>query len=194
MYIPQWLDKKLSKDSLEKIESCIKKVEEKTQAEVVPMLVKKSSSSYRKELVILFLMAITAALYTPLWLAPLVIIAYYLVSRRFLSLRKKDVRSRALLEFYESDIRSTIGGTGVLLLVSLEERVVEVVVDKKINDMVDQDTWVPVSDAVIQGMKHHSIEEAFCSGVGVLGDILSQLLPAEEENSDELKNHLIIKE
>ena len=194
MNIPKWLEKNVTKKGLENIEKSVVKAEHKTNAEIVPMIVKESSYSYKVEILLLFLVTLLSIALMPMHFSILVILAYVVISRRLKSMRKTMTHQRAISEFYESNIHQTKDSTGVLLFMSLKEKQIEVVADQKVDIHVDSETWDHVVSVMINEMKKNNLEQAFVKGIDSLGETLNIICPGTHDDTDEIKNHLIIKE
>jgi putative membrane protein len=194
MNIPKWLEINLTKKGLEQIEKSIIEAEKKTNAEIVPMIVKESSYSYKVEILILFLVTLLSIALMPIHFSILVILAYIVISRRLKSMRKTMTHQRAISEFYESNIHQTKNSTGVLLFVSLKEKQIEVIADQKVDIHVESETWDNVVSIMINEIKNGNMDQAFIKGIASLGETLSNICPGTHDDTDEIHNHLIIKE
>lgn len=121
---------------------------------------------------------------------PVCIIAF-LVLRRINTLKDRDVKRRALEEFYFNSFHNV--KKGVMIFVSYEDRQIEVVAEESVAKEYDEKTWEQISHNFSEKMRSYDLEEAFTSSVLMLGDILAEKFPATYEKN-ELSNHLIIKE
>ena len=102
------------------------------------------------------------------------------------------VRLRAQRAFYEHGLNKTREGTGVLIMVSLLERRVQVLADRAINERVAVHTWEEVVEGLLQGIREGRPTDAFCAAIARCGDLLTAHFPAREgDNPDELPDELI---
>jgi len=102
------------------------------------------------------------------------------------------VRRRAEQAFYEHGLNKTRERTGVLIMVSLLERRVQVLADQAINERVPAGTWEEVVQGLIRGIREGRPTEAFCTTIVRCGDLLAAHFPAREgDNPDELSDELI---
>ena len=101
---------------------------------------------------------------------------------------------RAELEFYESNIQQTSGSTGILIFVSLMERKVIVLADKAINDQLPKETWQNAVDLIVTGLKAKNMALGLKNAIEFIGNTLEGPLPIKTNDTNELSNHLVIKE
>src|SRR3989344_9093582 len=88
--------------------------------------------------------------------------------------KKAAVEARAIQEFYQMGIDNTIGKTGVLVMISLAEKMVNVKADKAINEKVDSGTWDAIVDMIINGIRSSSQKDAICGAVSFIGNLLAE--------------------
>ncbi len=220
MVIPKWLSKYLNEAEIADIEKQIEKIELKTQAEIVPVIVR-SSSAYAQAQVTLILLF--SMLFLVLWeilvphlywdylyravgllLGGLFIIfwgAAFLVRdgrvRRLLTLRAEELEQcwkRARIEFYENRLDRTEDSMGVLIYISLLEHVVIVLADKKIAEKLPADTWQSAVDEVVSGLKNKKMAMGIQKGLDACSHLLIEKFPATVNNINELSNKVVIKE
>ncbi len=217
MEIPDWSKAYLKAERVELIEDAIKKAEAKTSGEIVPMIVRRSSTINHVPVILLsLLVALFFALDGPGWQAAflgehwawylgdiaLLTAASALFARlpwmqRLLTTssdQDDQVDMRARLEFYESNITNTKGSTGILLFASLMERRAVVLADKAISDKVSKETWREVCDLLVGGIKKGNMGLAFSEAIANCGEILAPGFPIQPDDVNELKDQLIIKE
>lgn len=217
MQIPTWLKGHLKPEDTERITLAIQQAEAATAGEIVPMIVRRSSTvGHVPVLLATLLVASFFVLGGPAWQADLlgdhwlfyladlavVLVLTALGARspwvqRVLTTRADQalqVESRAMLEFYQSNIQRTTGATGVLIFVSLLERQAVVLADKAINDQVPKDTWNVVCERLVTGIKAGRPGPAIAEAVLACGAIMTPLFPIRADDVDELKNQLIVKE
>ena len=194
MNIPKWLNKKIDKSGIQEIENAIKVAEQNTNAEIVPMIVKESSYSFKIELVALLTLVLAIVSFMQLHTTLISVFVFTLIYFKIKELKKKMIHQRGLIEFYQSSINKTKDNTGVLLFISLKEKQIEVIVDKKINLFVDSNTWNTLVDEMIFDIKDKSLSVSISNGIKSLGEILADICPKEENNTNEIPNQLIIKE
>jgi uncharacterized membrane protein len=97
-------------------------------------------------------------------------------------------------EFFELGLDHTKDNTGILIMISLDERRVVVRAGKAINDHYDQKTWQGIVDTVISGIKDGSPEKGICESVMKVGKILSRHFPIRPDDINEIPDEIIFKE
>jgi len=217
MDIPDWAKAYLKTERVELILEAIKKAESKTSGEIVPMIVRRSSTVGHVPIIVLsLLIALFFALDGPGWQASYLgeHWAWYLGDIAFLAAisaffsrlacvqriltsrldQEDQVDMRAQLEFYESNIKNTKGSTGILLFASLMERRAVVLADKAISDKVPKEAWQEVCDLLVDGIKQGNMGLAFSEAIAQCGEILAPEFPIQADDMNELKDQLIIKE
>ncbi len=216
---PKWIRSRLSSDDFRLIEEAVGKVEKKTSGEVVPMIVRRSSTIGHVPLtLLLFLIVIwflsdwifslyteIALLESPLYMVLGLVIIFFLTRilsplewvQRILTPchdQALQVNQRAEIEFFESDIRETKNSTGVLLMLSLMERRAVVLSDKTISDKLSPETWKKVIDRMISGIRNKNVAAGMIEGIDICGELLSKHFPLPPGDINELPNHLVIKD
>ena len=217
MDIPDWSKSYLKAERVELIVEAIKKAEAKTSGEIVPMIVRRSSTVGHVPVILLsLLIALFFAVDVPGWQAGYLgehwawylgdIALIMLVSSLFSKLtwvqrllttsedQEDQVSMRAEIEFYESNIKNTSGSTGILLFASLMERRAVVLADKAISDKVPAEAWGEVCDLLVGGIKKGNMGLAFTEAIAKCGEILAPEFPIQPDDVNELKDQLIIKE
>ncbi len=215
--LPSWARSVLGNDGAERIESAIADAESRTSGEIVPLLVRRSSTvghvalvSFTLLLLCVFLSdlpAHLAALGGPYlaWLGACWLLAGGLalgVSRlnavqRLLTPRSDQMRQvdlRAQIEFYELEMSQTQDRTGILLLVSLMEHRAVVLADRSIAGKLDAKVWQELVDLMIQGVKRGDLAAGMTQAIQRCGELLSPHFPIASDDINELRDHLVVKE
>jgi len=202
-----------------KIRDAVSQAERRTRGEIVPMVV--PASAYYREashcaglaaalLVLAGLVTLDFrwdlwwwSRHTGAWILLSTVVAYALghwlgslpsAIRLFVPGGRMDmkVRRRAEQAFYEQGLHRTREGTGVLIMVSLAERRVQILADRAINERVPPGTWDGVVRGLIQGIRDGRATAAFCDAIARCGELLALHFPAVEgDNPDELPDELI---
>lgn len=203
----------------ERIKQAVQQAERGTKGEIVPMIVPASAryreAGYRTGLV-LALLTLTVLLTVEVywlpwgwhagnagWLLLAVVVSYGIGQWlgmfpsiiRFVTSRERmayKVNLRAEQAFYRHGLHKTKGRTGILILVSLLERRVQVLADKGINDRVPPGTWDGLVSGIIDGIRTGHPTDAICDAIARCGSLLAQVSPAGSgDNPDELPDELI---
>jgi len=210
----------LSDIELERIRTSIARAEEGTSGEIVPFVVARSDR-YEVVMwrgaaaaAALFLVATLLIylfyrgwslgwLYTGIGMA-LGIVASFLIGialvvwsprafrlvagQRLLASR---VRGRAERAFIKEGVFRTKQRTGILILVSLQERRIEILVDEGISKVVPTDSWSTVVEAARTELRRGDLAEALVAGVDACGAILRESgLTATRDDLNELGDEL----
>lgn len=208
----------ISKEQIKKVEAAIAKAESKTSAEIVTVVVKKSSTTDHVQFLLIFiilafnLIIVNTILpyvhfldqyYTPTMSASFILsfaLALLLKNSHFIQrilTSKKDqieqVQQSALLTFYQSDIKKTTDATGVLIYVSLMEHRVIVLADKAINDNLPEDIWQESVDIIIKEIKNKNLSNGLVLSIDKMSLFLSKHFPVSKDDVNELPDHLILK-
>jgi putative membrane protein len=109
--------------------------------------------------------------------------------RRLLQHRVEHAARRA---FRDLGVKKTKDGTGIMLYVSLFERIALVLADRGIASKCPKETWDGVRDLLLKGMKQDDPARGFTQAIAECGRILSKDFPAKGENANELPNELRI--
>jgi putative membrane protein len=215
--LPSWASRVLGSDGAALIESAIADAESGTSGEIVPILVRRSSTvghvplvSFALLLLCVFLLdlpAYLAELGGPYlaWLGACWLLAAGLalgLSRldavqRLLTPRtdqQQQVDLRAQIEFYELDMSQTRDRTGILLLVSLMEHRAVVLADHSIAEKCDATIWQELVDLMIQGVKRGDLAAGMAEAIRRCGELLSPHFPIAHDDVNELRDHLVVKE
>lgn len=216
--VPTWLKKHLKAAELERIERAVAEAEKGTSGEIVPMIVRQSSTTGHVPLAVLLVLVVIAqwfhvpehlfeltGLSAWIWWVVLLVVAFPVSSyiakfdaiERWFTPRDDQalqVNARAELEFYEHGIGQTRGATGILIFASLMEHRVVVLADRAISEKLPPETWQGVVALLTSGIRSGDLAEGFSRAIRQCGELLAGHFPADEANRNELRNHLIIKE
>ncbi|MBE8162904.1 MAG: hypothetical protein HAW63_02835 [Bdellovibrionaceae bacterium] len=208
-----WIKKYLSKNDFDKIENAVKQAELLTSGEIVPMVVKSSSTVGHVPIILFLLSLLLVSLARPYlelhfpsyWLlgALLFILVFTKVLSSFNSVlrfftpksdQSQQVLLRAQLELHTANITNTKDQTGVIIFVSLLERQVCVLADKAISQYFKKKDWQEVVNLIIKGLKNNNMAQGFEEGILKCGHLLKDKFPIQKNDINELENCLIIKE
>lgn len=215
--LPRWAHRILGNDGAERIEEAIAEAESRTSGEIVPILVRRSSTvghvplvCFTLLLLCVYLVDLPASLVELggpywAWLGACWLLAGFLtlvlerfdVVQRLLTSRidqTQQVDLRAQIEFYELGVSQTEDRTGILLFVSLMEHRAVVLADHSIAEKLDARIWQELVDLMIQGVKRGDLAEGMTQAIQRCGDLLSAHFPISPNDANELRDHLIVKE
>jgi putative membrane protein len=208
-----------SKHDLETVREAVRAAERRTRGEIVPMVVP-ASARYREAshlAGLIVALVVLSGLLTleygwgphewaaahPGWMVLGVVFAYVAghaagtvpACVRLLTSHERmatKVRLRAERAFYEHGLHKTREATGVLIMLSLLERQVQVLADRAINERVSSGTWDRLVQDLVQGIHDGRASAALCAAINACGDLLAQHFPAREgDNPNELADEII---
>jgi putative membrane protein len=206
-----------SEQDLQRLNSAVREAERRTRGEIVPMVVP-ASGRYRESAYLIGLisalvcLAVLLILSSRQWQATpyrsgMMIVGVtlaYVAGRRLGSLptvirmvvpeerMNLNVRRRAELAFYQHGLNKTREGTGILIMISLLERRVQVLADKGINEKVPSGIWNHLVEELIQHIKAGRTSDGLSRAITQCGDLLARYFPAKEkDNPDELRDDVI---
>lgn len=204
------------------IEGAVREAEKRTSGEIVPVLATRSGTYGRGHYQAAILAAVLGSLATigvfslpGLWdVAPWNVPASVLLPVQALciwmgfalslrwpafqrailpqSLLEERVWSAARRAFGDLELTRTVGSTGIMIYVSLFERVAVVLADKAIAAHHEQKTWDEIRDLVINGLKSGRGTDGFVQAITRCSAILEEHFPVRADDVDELANHLRI--
>jgi putative membrane protein len=109
------------------------------------------------------------------------------------SLKRLRVQRRAAEQFIAKNLHLTRERTGVLIYVSLGERMAELIADDGIADHVDSHVWDKAMAALTEGLRRGDAEAGFVAAVRLCGEVLAEKFPARPgDNPDELPNAVVV--
>ncbi len=107
------------------------------------------------------------------------------------AIKREHVHAAAVTQFRAGGIGATRAHTGVLIYVSLPDRIAEVVADAGIVARVAPDHWAATVTALVDGIKAGTPGVGFVRAIELAGAVLAEHFPAIDDNPDELPNRLI---
>jgi len=215
--LPRWARRALGDDAALRIARAVAEAESQTSGEIVPLLVRRSSTVGHVPMLsftLLLLCVLLADLPARLtllggphlaWLAACWLLAAalaLLLSRldavqRLLTPRidqQQQVELRAQVEFYALEMSQTEGRTGILLLVSLMEHRAVVLADRAIARQQGAEVWQEVVDLMIHGVKRGDLTQGMLQAIHRCGELLTPHFPIADDDRNELPNRLVVKE
>jgi putative membrane protein len=105
---------------------------------------------------------------------------------------RHEVERRALEAFQRYRIRTTRGGTGVLIYVSLYEHMVRVVGDDAVTEKISREDWEDICRLVVDGMKTDNAAQGLTLAIRQSGELLARHFPILPDDHNELSNELIL--
>lgn len=103
-----------------------------------------------------------------------------------------EVRSRAHAAFFDQRVHHTAGASGVLLYVSLFERMAVVLTDQSVLEQLGQETIDALCNSFTQRLRASGPIEALCQTAQEAGEKLAQVLPRAAGDVNELPDALVV--
>lgn len=205
-----WKTEFLSTTEQEKISQAIKKAEKKTSVEIVPLVVRKSSSTQHVFLfLLLFVLSITLTFEA--WLGPIaagisfvvsLLLALFLNRYDFIhrwltpaSELNSQTMMRAEAEFWRQGLHKTQGATGVLIFVSLFERKAIILGDASVSEHFKEEDWSEAVQVLLENIGRYDPAEGFCLAIAkILAVVKTEFPPSKKSNKNELPDGVIFKD
>ena len=105
---------------------------------------------------------------------------------------REEVEKAAAEAFQKFSLRKTKEATGVLIYISVYERMVRVMGDHGISQKLSQSDWDNVRDSIIQGIKDNKVTDGLTKAILQSGELLSKGFPIQPGDKNELSNQLIV--
>jgi putative membrane protein len=202
------------------IEQCVQEVEKRTSGEIVPMVVSASyhypMSNMIGGLILALVISVGLTLAygivnlwrgfsaMELWIFPAVFAVAFLIfhelikrvpvlKRIFITKAEiaEEVEEAALTSFYRSGLNNTRDRTGILIFISVFERMAYVLADEGINAKVDTAVWQEVVNLVVEGIKQRRQADGICRAVQRCGQLIQEHFPIKSDDTDELDNLIV---
>lgn len=105
--------------------------------------------------------------------------------------KSRRVRRRAISFFKVGAERRTIGRTGILIYLSLDEHRAEIVADEAIIAKVQPEIWGDAMIALIDQVRAGRPGRGMAEAVRLVGEVLAEHFPKSDNNPNELPDRLI---
>lgn len=108
-------------------------------------------------------------------------------------IKRHEVKRRATEIFLTKNLHLTRERTGVLIFVSLAERMAELVADEGVAGHVEPHVWDKAMAALADGLRRGDPSAGFAAAVGLCGDVLAETFPAHPgDNPNELPDAVVL--
>ncbi len=104
---------------------------------------------------------------------------------------REEVEEGALKSFYNNKIYETRDRTGILIYISLYEKMVVVIADKGINEKVEDGYWDSVKDIIVNNIKIGNGVDGICEAIEYCKKDLQKFFPVREDDTNELSDLII---
>lgn len=106
-------------------------------------------------------------------------------------MRAERVHDAALRQFVARDVSLAGHRAGVLLYVSLRDRIVDVVATPNVSVQMSADDWADTVAALLAGLRRDDLAGGFVDAIDLAGALLARHFPGDDQDEDMLPNHLI---
>lgn len=143
---------------------------------------------------ILVLLAMILAVVTGFIAGVLVAVQLPSLRRLFTSQQRRHqaVAARARQVFVDRRVHQTTGGTGIVLFVSLYERMGVVLADQAVRDHLPEGALDDLSRALSTGIQNGDVGDALVAIITELGERLGDVLPRYDDDVNELPDALVL--
>ncbi len=108
-------------------------------------------------------------------------------------LKRDRVRRRAAEQFLAKNLHLTRDRTGVLIFVSLGERMAELLADEGIAAHVEQHVWDRAMAALLEGLRRGHPAAGYAAAIGLCADVLAERFPPQPgDNPNELPDAVVM--
>ena len=107
------------------------------------------------------------------------------------AVRSRRVRRRAIQYFKVGAERRTAARVGILLYLSLDERMAEIVADEAIHARVAPERWGEAMAAMLDRVRADDPAGGMCGAIERIGAIVGEYFPKTEDDVNELPDRLI---
>jgi len=198
----------LNEEDKKLISKEIEEFEKRSSAELVAVITK-ISSSYRFEILILSLLLSSLISIISLYfndnaiklfeIEVLSFIFFYLLINRFkkivlLFLPKAYKYDKASLnakrEFLNLGLKDTTTREAIMFYVSMDEKYVQIIADKKINEKIDNHFWQDIISDFILSVKNKDFAQGYIKAIRSCSQLLIEKFPIQEDDKNELSNEV----
>lgn len=107
-------------------------------------------------------------------------------------LKHYNVHNNAIEQFMANQMHDTRDRTGVLIFVSVKERIVEVVADRGIYQKVDKTVWGRAVQKIVDETRNGNITQGLIDGIEDVGGVLAQHFPPRVDDVNEIRDGVTI--
>jgi len=105
---------------------------------------------------------------------------------------REEVLGRARQAFFDNRVHRTADATGLLVYISVYERMAAVVADDGVTEKLGQPVMDGLCEQLVSGIKKGDAADALCGVIRDAGEQLGAALPRAEDDVNELPNHLVV--
>ncbi|MBC7427043.1 MAG: TPM domain-containing protein [Bacteriovorax sp.] len=205
----------ISNRDRDQIKQLITEAEEKSNSELIPMIVGHSdlypAAQFRAAIIVSFIFSVglylsPLSIINPIWFLwiqiPGLLLGYtlgclptftrYLITKREV---EYEVTQRAIEAFFDHNLHTTEKHNGVLIFISIMERKIKIITDVGVKAKVDQKVWDEIVGDFTSGVRNGEFVEALKNTIIAAASVLENYFPADgKPRKNEIKNELIIED
>ena len=201
----------LSEAQQNEIRQAVQQAEAHTSGEIVPLILPCAGDYELVEIRFAAFLTMAVTLFVlwwapavPLWALAAVMAASYLFGRlivrvtpglkRFLigkATLDETVQEKAFSLFIQQGLHYTRDATGILILVCLFEKRVQILADRGINEKVDQQQWQQAVETITRGLNQGTMVKSLCLAIDSCGTLLAQHCPRRDDDKNELPDLIV---
>lgn len=106
--------------------------------------------------------------------------------------KKDPVYYHAVRVFYSKKLHKTKDRTGILIFLSIEERRLQILADRGINEKVHPELWQNYATTLVDDIKRGRACYGISNIVREVGNVLTQYFPIKPGDINELPNEVVI--
>ncbi|MBW2186667.1 MAG: TPM domain-containing protein [Deltaproteobacteria bacterium] len=200
--------KAFSQQEQQRIEDAVTQAEKNTSGEIVPLILAQADDYQGSRSRFCALCTLPTASMTvwwfpqlPFWALALILVGSYFISSFIInnspSLLRRVISHNEINEcvdeiahssFTRHGLHHTRDETGILIIICLFERRVQILADRGINDKVEQQQWDAVVQTITKGLHSDHACDALCDAISQCGELLTPHFPIKEDDENELPN------
>lgn len=104
------------------------------------------------------------------------------------AMKRDRVRRRAMEQFLAKGLQRTKARTGILIFLSVKDRMAELLADEGIASRVPPEAWRDAMNQLVAGMRRRQLDVALEAAIAACGDILASQFPPDPDDENELPN------
>ncbi len=105
--------------------------------------------------------------------------------------KRQAVHKQGIDQFLAHGIKDTMDKTGVLIYVSLSEKIVEVFADEGIYKKVDKQVWHNAVGKILLHTKQGDLKTGLIEGINEVGGVLKEHFPPRPDDVNELSDSVV---
>lgn len=105
---------------------------------------------------------------------------------------QQEVAQRARETFFDQRVHHTESSTGLMIYISLFERKVIILADQPVLEKTGQPFLDELCETLVDGIREENTTHVFCAVIQQAGDVLAEVLPRVQNDTNELDNALVL--